>query len=206
MRWLRGGVLAASTVVLAVIAHLLGGGSAPATPALALAALVLTAFAVAASDRQCSPLRALLVVVGAEAGLHAWFCLTASSPGIDHAAFPGGPLMLAAHAAAAAAVALLLAGGDGALWQVFTLLVGRVGGAVRHLVGAGLVPLAAPGDATGPMPAGAALAAASWLGSGSVRRRGPPARRRARLPSPNTAATSHCACAPGGGLRERPVC
>ena len=89
------------------------------------------------------------MVVGAEAGLHAWFCLTTSGPGIDHAAFPGGPLMLAAHAAAAAAVALLLAGGDGALWQVFTLLVGRVGGAVRHLVGAGLVPLAAPRDATG---------------------------------------------------------
>src|SRR5664280_3860124 len=85
----------------------------------------------------------------------------------------------ATAAAAAAAVALLLAGGDGALWQVFTLLVGRVGGAVRHLVGAGLVPLAAPRGATGPMPAGAVLAVASWLGSGSVRRRGPPAWRRA---------------------------
>jgi hypothetical protein len=178
MRRVRGGVLPASTVVLAVIAHLLGGGSAPAIPALALAALVFTAFAVAASDRQWSPLRALLVVVGAEAGLHAWFCLTTSGPGIDHAAFPGGPLMLAAPAPAAAAVALLLAGGDGAIWQLLTLLVGRVGGAVRHLVGAGLVPLAAPGDATGPMPAAAVLAAASWLGSGSVRRRGPPARRR----------------------------
>src|SRR5664280_3187311 len=79
MRWVRGGVLAESTVVLAVIAHLLGSGSAPATPALALAALVLRAFAVAASDRQWSPLRALLVVVGAEAGLHAWFCLTANA-------------------------------------------------------------------------------------------------------------------------------
>jgi hypothetical protein len=138
-----------------------------------VAAGVLTIFAVAASGRQWTRGRALGVVVGAEAGLHAWFCLTQPSMGMGDSAV-GSPLMLGAHAAAAAAVAMLLAGGDAALWQVLTLL-GRVVAAARHLVGARVQPAAAQGAGSVAARRVEVFVATGWLRSGWVRRRGPPA-------------------------------
>ncbi|XAS68516.1 hypothetical protein V3C33_04190 [Micrococcaceae bacterium Sec5.7] len=144
--FLRSSVVAASVVVLAACAHVVGGGELPA-PGIMLAAAVLTGLAATAATRLRLNFLALTAILGAgQLVLHEVFTalggsVPATASGIPslHHTGPGslpvaGQLdaavhlhqldsvaavwMLSAHALATVGTALLLAKGETALWAL----------------------------------------------------------------------------------------
>ena len=139
-RLLRAGVLGGSSVLLAVGAHLLGGGSAPSAAVVALTVCLAGLVAVSVTARRCR-LPLLLTVLGVEqAGLHLLFgaasAAASCSPTVGSAAHglhvgamcasaagPGGMAepslgMVLAHVAAVIATAWLLARGELWVWAL----------------------------------------------------------------------------------------
>ena len=119
LRALRGGSVAVASTVLALTAHVAGGGSAPSTGLGLVATVALGTAATAVADRRAS-VGGMFVVVGAgQLVLHG--LLAALSPAAhSHATVPvvPGSAMLVAHSAAAVLTALLLARADAAVFAV----------------------------------------------------------------------------------------
>ena len=143
---LRSSIVAATMVVLAAIAHILGGGSLPA-PAIMTAIVALSGLVSTLATRRKLTLPAMIAVLGAgQLALHeAFAALGVGSPAASGtsvsghhagtAALPPAPagaehllesppvfLMLLVHAAATLACALLLARGEAALWSLASWL------------------------------------------------------------------------------------
>ena len=140
VRLLRTGVLSGSSLLLAVVAHALGGGPPPGVRTILLLACVTAAVALAATAQRCR-LSFLLPLLGAEQ-LLLHLLLPAAGPAAcagpggtmpaghlgtlpcaaladgSAADQPGGPGMLAAHAVATALTAWLLTRGEAALWRL----------------------------------------------------------------------------------------
>lgn len=139
-RLVRAGVLGGSSVLLAVGAHLLGGGVGPSAAVVALTVCLAGLIAVSVTARACR-LPLLLTVLGLEqAGLHLLFGATSAAascgPGPGPAAHglhagamcvsPAGHAgmaepglsMVVAHVAAVIATAWLLARGERWVWAL----------------------------------------------------------------------------------------
>ena len=176
-RLLRGLVVAATGVLLAVGGHLLAGGTLSASPAL----LVLVTLAAGActlwSYRQWSFARLLVALCGVQLLVHEAMNL-GMGPGLaaghvadtpfsaSPATGAGGWLMVAAHAGATAVTAWLLRQGEALIWRL-----------VERLRPRPLWPtVTAPLDLSAPT-ASSTGSSATWLlvpMAGSQTRRGPP--------------------------------
>ncbi len=152
---LRACALLASSLILAVGAHAIGGGGVPAPVAVALAASILGPIAIVLTRRRCR-FWGLLAIVGlqqvllhtvfASMGARVGCSPTATMLGSDHAAHlqaaalsacagmaaSMGPhmmmpslSMIVAHAAATVATVWLLARGESWLWRVVSRLISK---------------------------------------------------------------------------------
>jgi hypothetical protein len=128
-RTVRGGAMACCATVLAITAHVLGGGSTPPSWFAAALTAALAAAGVALADRQRGPLMLLLAFGGSQAAMH-WLLDVGehwqhAAPTLHmHApAASADPLpMITLHALAALVMALLLAVADRAAFGVAEVL------------------------------------------------------------------------------------
>ncbi|SEH03221.1 hypothetical protein SAMN05444920_13425 [Nonomuraea solani] len=170
LRLARTAVFAAVCVALAALAHVLGGGAAPAPQAAALGLAGVAALGLALCGRERSAGTITIVLVGAQLGLHELFAGEGASYVLLHGHARGGLAvnagMLLTHLTATVITGLWVSRGEAAIWS----LLRRLG---RHLVL--LTPVAAA-----PVPRGRAPivhARVVPLPPGfrhSVARRGPP--------------------------------
>ncbi|GAA0953312.1 MFS transporter [Nonomuraea longicatena] len=126
LRVTRAAVFAVACVVLACLAHLVGGGMVHAEALVAGLALTLpAALALAWRERSLPPILFILALV--QAGLHTLFgamCPVAVIPANEHLTHGGpGVGMLVAHAWAVVLTALWLERGERALWSLLRLLL-----------------------------------------------------------------------------------
>lgn len=166
MRLARASVVAAVTVALALVAHVLGGGAVPSAMLLGPLAAVVLAAAVLVSGRRIGALGAIALLGVGQLGLHGAFdllggmgCAPMAGPAVGHvhataetvactttsvAPVPhsGGSTMLVLHVVATVLAALLIAGTDRALAWIAAW--------VRPLV-ALLSPVLVPAFATLPV-------------------------------------------------------
>ncbi|NUW39123.1 MFS transporter [Nonomuraea rhodomycinica] len=161
LRLARTAVFAAVCVVLASVAHVAGGGTAPApgTAALGLGAACLLALALGGRERQ--PLTINLALVAAQAVLHELFGAGGptgyvsvhphGSPagGMSLAVGAGAPAgrglavdagMLAAHLTATLLTGWWLARGEAALWSLLRRLHDGLGRRLARVLLAGVFP------------------------------------------------------------------
>lgn len=126
LRVLRGVVLAAVNAVLAVAAHVAGGGGAPDGALTVLLTVGVAAAGTALADRRRGPVAMLAAVAVTQVVLH---LLLAALSGHTSAAVPtsAGAAMTVAHAAAVLVTAALLAGAESALFAVANTLTRIVG-------------------------------------------------------------------------------
>ncbi|GAA3191155.1 MFS transporter [Nonomuraea roseoviolacea] len=163
LRLARTAVFSAVCVVLASLAHVAGGGSAPApgTAALGLGAACVLALALGGRERH--PLTINLALVAAQAVLHEWF--SAGGPtgyvsvsvhlhgspadGMSLAVGSGEPAgrglavgagMLAAHLTATLLTGWWLARGEAALWSLLRRLHDGLGRRLGRVLSAGVFP------------------------------------------------------------------
>jgi hypothetical protein len=125
-RAVRGTALATVNAVLAVVAHVTGGGTAPDGALTVLATIGIAAAGTALADRQRGPLAMLAAVVVIQVLLH--LLLDGLSGHQDPIPLgSAGTMMTAAHAAAALLTVMLLTGAESALFSVAAALRGIVG-------------------------------------------------------------------------------
>lgn len=157
--------MAATTVALALVAHVLGGGEVPSVILLGPLGAVVLAAAVLVSGRRIGALGAVALLGAGQLGLHRAFDLVggmgcgpvAGLAGHSHAAAEtvtctaatagpiphgGGSAMLVLHVVATVVTALLIAGTDRALTWIDTWL---------HPLVALFVPVRVPASATLPV-------------------------------------------------------
>ncbi|WP_456847482.1 hypothetical protein [Cellulomonas sp. P5_C6] len=190
LRLARAGTVAAVTVALGTLAHVLaGGGRPPALVLLALTALVLAA-AVVVTGRRLGPAGALALLGVGQLMVHSVLgavtsmaCMPGPGALVGHAhhagsvvpcaatdapvapALLGGTVMLALHVVATVAAALVIVGADRALWWLSAWL--------RPLVGTGIPVVVVP-RASLPTPAEVPPVGHEWWRD-VVPLRGPPA-------------------------------
>jgi hypothetical protein len=178
-RLARSAAVGVAGAALAASAHVVAGGAAPGLATLTAAGLVLAAGALIASRGPLGTARLLVLLLGAQAVLHATFELAAPSAGghAHHGGEAAGVLtpageatMVGAHVLATLALALLLARGEAWLFGA--------GRAAVRLVRRLTAPAARRADHVAP-------AVRSWAGgvvpppslrplAGAASRRGPP--------------------------------
>ena len=137
LRVARGTALAVVNAVLAVAAHVAGGGGAPDRALTVLISLGVAAAGTALADRRRGPLALLAAVAVTQVVLH----LLLATLGGSHASTApaaGAAAMLPAHAAAVLVTAALLAGAESAVFAV--------AGALRRIVGGFPLLTTAPRD------------------------------------------------------------
>lgn len=132
LRAARGTVLAAVNAVLAVAAHVAGGGGAPDRVLTVLISLGVAAAGTALADRRRGPFALLAAVAVTQVVLHLLLGAL-SGPHATAAAAPAVAVMPAAHAAAVLVTAALLAGAESALFVVAGAL-GRIVGGLPLLI------------------------------------------------------------------------
>jgi hypothetical protein len=118
-RTVRGGAMACCATVLAITAHVLGGGSTPPSWLAAALTAALASAGVALADRQRGPLMLLLAFGASQATMHWLLDVAEHWRHAAHTLHTHAPaasadplLMIALHALAALAMALLLAVAD----------------------------------------------------------------------------------------------
>ncbi|TDC01707.1 MFS transporter [Nonomuraea longispora] len=122
LRLARTAAFAAVCVTLAALAHVLGGGDAPApwTAALGLACVSALGFALCGRERSAPTIN--LVLVGAQLGLHELFAGDGASYVSVHGHAQGGLAvgtgMLLTHLTATVITGLWLSRGEAALWSL----------------------------------------------------------------------------------------
>ncbi|MEO3794625.1 MFS transporter [Nonomuraea sp. B10E15] len=140
LRLARTAAFAAVCVTLAALAHVLGGGAAPAPWTAALGLAGVSALGLALCGRERSAPTINLVLVGAQLGLHELFAGEGASYVSVHGHAQGGLAvgtgMLLTHLTATLITGLWLSRGEAAIWS----LLRRIG---RRLVLL-LAPAAAP--------------------------------------------------------------
>ncbi|WP_283139341.1 MFS transporter [Rhizohabitans arisaemae] len=173
MRVARATVFAVACVVLACLAHLVGGGMVHVDALVTGLALTLpAALALAWRERSLPPILFVLTLV--QAGLHTLFgamCPVEAVPAPEHPAHGApGAGMLVAHAWAVVLTALWLARGERALWTLLRLLLAR-GLRLLWLVSGGFVEHRPPSR---PVRARACASPSFAPLRHAVVRRGPP--------------------------------
>lgn len=118
LRAVRGTALAVTAVLLAVVAHVGGGGSAPDGVLTVLLTLAVAAAGTVLADRQRGPVSLLAAVGATQLLLHLLLDGTAAHAHDPQPVTVDLPAMTAAHAVAAVVTALLLAGAESALFTV----------------------------------------------------------------------------------------
>jgi hypothetical protein len=122
---MRGAMVAATAMGLALAGHVAGGGSAPAsTTAIALFGLT-AAGSVALSGRRWTLAELLTVLIGVQVVFHVAFGHQVGSSGVsvhEHAGHGVSASMLIAHLLASFAAALLLRRGESWCWRLIALL------------------------------------------------------------------------------------
>lgn len=129
VRLLRGTALATVNAVLAVTAHVVGGGSAPDGALTVLATVGVASAGTVLADRQRGQLAMLGAVVVSQVLMHLLLDGLSSHHG-PVASAPADAAMTAAHAAAALLTAALLTGAESGLFAVAAVLRRIVGRAV----------------------------------------------------------------------------
>ncbi|MGH3904909.1 MAG: hypothetical protein ACRDTE_12070 [Pseudonocardiaceae bacterium] len=126
LRVLRGTVLAAVNAVLAVAAHVAGGGGAPDGALTVLITVGVAAAGTALADRRRGPVAMLAAVAVTQVLLH---LLLEALGGHTSAAVPtsAGAAMTVAHGAAVLVTAALLTGAESALFAAANTLTRIVG-------------------------------------------------------------------------------
>jgi hypothetical protein len=146
VRLARASAVAATTVALALVAHVLGGGAIPSPLVVGSLVAVVLAAAVPVGGRRLGPVGATALLGLGQLGLHGCLdalagmgcvpgpkmaghlhatqlaCATAPAHLGPHATGAGGSAMLALHVVATLAAALLIAGTDRALVHVASWL------------------------------------------------------------------------------------
>lgn len=176
VRHARAAVVAATAVMLSVAGHVVGGGHSPHPVTMSVLVLVAMIPVYVLGRRQLG-LPALLVLLGgAQVGVHHLLSLPSPLPHAGHhAASPGMSMgggshpvaMTLGHAVATVVLAVLLAHGDSALWRLWWL----VSSAWRSI---DLVVVRPTKPVRRPVPSYRRPAASRWLAAPSVPR-GPPA-------------------------------
>lgn len=165
----RAALIAGTLLVLTVAGHSAGGGSAPDLVGLAIATILATALALAASSRRLGIGRLLVLLLGGQALLHVVLSLAG---GHDHGSSTTAPsvtAMVAGHVVAAALAAVVVTYAD-ELIDRWIALVQAALGATPAVAAPGR-----PGKPTGAV-AGASLRTTIDILLHQVIRRGPPAR------------------------------
>lgn len=133
LRALRGSVLAAVNAVLALAAHVAGGGGTPDGALTVLTTVGVAAAGTALADRRRGPLALLAAVAVTQVILHLLLAALDGHHGATAgtaagaSGAPGAAAMMAAHAGAVVVTAALLAGAESALFTV--------AGVLRRIVG-----------------------------------------------------------------------
>jgi hypothetical protein len=164
-RAIRGALVAAVSVVLAVVGHVLGGGRAPSLTALALATVFAAAACWALAGRQ----RRTVALAAASGGVQLASHLIFSSDGCHlGGTATNGLHMFVAHGVMTVVAATALARVDALVWLLYRFLLHRFG--ARRLT-----PILPPVDRVvlGRRPAATRLRCES-RGSRAHPRRGPP--------------------------------
>jgi hypothetical protein len=111
--------LAVTSAVLAVAAHVVGGGMVPDLGLTALLTVGLAAVGVALADRRRGAGVLMAVLGAAQLGTHVLLSLASDGMSMDRV----DPLvMTAAHTVAVVLTAVLLAGADAVVWQLASVL------------------------------------------------------------------------------------
>ncbi len=118
LRAVRGGALAVTSTLLAVAAHVGGGGTAPDGALTVLLTLAVAAAGTTLADRRRGRVSLLAAVGATQLLLHLLLDGLGGHVHGPQAAAVDVPWMTAAHAAAAVLTALLLAGAESALFAV----------------------------------------------------------------------------------------
>lgn len=174
LRVLRGAMVGATAMGLALAGHVAGGGSAP-TSATAISVFGLTvAGSVALSGRRWTLAELLTVLLGVQVVFHVALGHQAASGAAvhQHAVHGVSASMVTAHLLASLATALLLCRGESWCWRLVALLNRPM--QVVQLLGAGPVPGSGAGSVQSgqrPLPV-----LRSLLLADAQPRRGPPAR------------------------------
>ena len=151
LRTLRGSGLAAVNTVLAVAAHMAGGGGSPDGALTLLLTLAVAAAGTTLADRRRGPLALLGAVAITQVVLHLLLDgLGGHHPGTVPA--PSGVAMTVAHAAAVVVTAALLAGAESALFAVAGVLRRIVRALPPQPAPVPAAELGAPPPATTPLP------------------------------------------------------
>ncbi|MBB6552368.1 MFS transporter [Nonomuraea rubra] len=145
LRLARTAAFAAVCVTLAALAHVLGGGAAPAPWAAALGLAGVSALGLALCGRERSAGTINLVLVGAQVGLHELFAGEGASYVSVHGHAQGGLAvnagMLLTHLTATVITGLWLSRGEAALWS----LLRRIGRRLVLLLPPAAAPVSRPG-------------------------------------------------------------
>lgn len=130
LRLARTAAFAAVCVTLAGLAHILGGGSAPApwTAALGLAGVSGLGLALCGRERSAGTIN--MVLIGAQLGLHELFAGEGASYVLMHGHTQGGLAvnagMLLTHLTATVITGLWLSRGEAAIWSLLRRLGRRL--------------------------------------------------------------------------------
>lgn len=169
-RGVRVGVAASSSLCVALLGHVAGGGTAPRGPALAVAVVAAAAFASVISRHRWTVRTLTALVVGVQGGVHLW-CVVATPSGPTGAAGSSGA-MLVGHALATAVTVALLKRGEDALQALGEVLLRRP---ARRLAFAGGGPSLVMDVEAAVVEAVVPRLHTLLLGA-ALRRRGPPVR------------------------------
>lgn len=118
LRVLRGGALAVTSATLAVTAHVIGGGAAPATGLVVLLTLLVAAAGTALADRRRSGRAILGALAVSHLSIHTILMLSCSMSDADIA----WPAMVTAHLVAVLCTAILLTKAESAIFAVAAAL------------------------------------------------------------------------------------
>jgi hypothetical protein len=121
-RLLRGGAVAAVTLLLTAAGHAVAGGGAPDAGLLVLLALPLTAMMVSLGDRQPGLAGLLLTLGAAQAGMHLLLSMLGGHPHAGATPYDATPQMITVHVALTLVAGWLLRSADDGLAMLGALL------------------------------------------------------------------------------------
>ena len=174
----RATVVAATSLCVALLGHLSGGGSAPSARAAMVTVAVAAALAYHLAARRWTVRTLSGFVLAVQAGVHLWCSIAAAQggpvppPTVPPSAVPD-TAMLAGHLAAAVATVALLRHGDAALLSILSLVVARPARRLAYAAGALVVPARPQPSSDVRWAADSSPSVVLLLGP-TLRRRGPP--------------------------------
>ena len=123
----RAALVAATLLVLTIAGHTAGGGSLPDLVGLALATVIATGLALAASGQRLGIPRILALLLGGQALLHVVLTLAGGHAHDSSATGPGVAAMIAGHVAAAGVAAVVVAYADELIDRWASLVQAAIG-------------------------------------------------------------------------------